>query len=269
MVVSREHEAFASPSAGNRKATRHRAAALSGLVGVLFLVLPLLMTDMAPVPGATTSSPFWAFVFVAVLYFVGAGLLVAVDRPAVWVLGAASQVFVFGASDLYVVGWFGPGDVLVGLSAQLWAAGITVAQVILLRLLYSLVARGLLVTALVPAAATTLAFVPEFFSRPSFGMFIWLGLGMIVSPVAAHMISRRRPVATDLGRALLVGLPQVPLFVALMMFDVWLDIRNGYLLAGSGDVGMAVGLGTMVGLVAGVVLAGLVAVSTWLGASRR
>lgn len=51
MVARREHEAFTSPSAGNRKATRYLAAALSGLVGVLFLVLPSLMTDMEPVLG--------------------------------------------------------------------------------------------------------------------------------------------------------------------------------------------------------------------------
>jgi hypothetical protein len=120
----------------------------------------------------------------------------------------------------------------------------------------------------VPAAATTLAFVPEFFFDPRTGGS-WAALTVVAAPVVAYLMNQRRPVATNLCRALLVGLPQVPLCVALELFDVWLDVRSGYLLAGSGEVAMAVGYGSVFALGFGVVLAALVAAAARFGASHR
>lgn len=133
----------------------------------------------------------------------------------------------------------------------------------------SQVHTSLLVATVLPMVATTLAFVPAFFSDPSTGGLILPGLAMVAAPVAAYLINRRRPAATNLRRALLVGLPQLPLYVALQLIDVWLDVRSGYILADSGEVTMAVGFGAMFALGFGVLLAGLVAASARLGASHR
>lgn len=127
----------------------------------------------------------------------------------------------------------------------------------------------LLVAISVPAAATTLAYVPEFFSDPSTGLGPMGAVIVVAAPMVAYLMNRRRPVATNLSRALLVGLPQVPLLVVLVLFDVWLDVRSGYLLTGSGEVDMAVGFGSVFALGLGVVLAALVAAAARFGASHR
>jgi hypothetical protein len=69
----------------------------------------------------------------------------------------------------------------------------------------------------------------------------------------------------------LAGVPQVVLTVALIRLDTWLDVRSGYLLAGSGEEAMAYGLGTIIGALLGLVLAVLVTAGALLGsrASRR
>lgn len=127
---------------------------------------------------------------------------------------------------------------------------------------------SLLGHALVPAAATTLAFVPGFFSDASTGRLDWAGVALVAAPLVAYVMNRRRPVATSLGRALLVGVPQVPLYVVLVLFDVWLDVRRGYLLADSGELAMALGFGSVFALVSGVVLAALVTAAARFGASH-
>lgn len=126
---------------------------------------------------------------------------------------------------------------------------------------------GLLSAVALPASVTALCFVPGLFSDPSTQGLSWLGAALVAAPGAAYLVNRRRPVVTNLGRAILVGLPHIPLCLALMLLDVWLDVRSGYLLAGSGEVAMAVGVGAVFALGLGIVLAGLVAASSRLGAS--
>lgn len=133
---------------------------------------------------------------------------------------------------------------------------------------------GLMWMALVPAAVTALVFVPEFFrdpqateKSPAFTL-PWLAALLLAGPVAAYLMNRRQPVASEVKLALLVGLPQLPLVVVLVMVDVWLDVRSGYLLAGSGEEAMAYGIGAWLASITGVVLVALVAVSARLGARR-
>jgi uncharacterized membrane protein len=52
----------------------------------------------------------------------------------------------------------------------------------------------------------------------------------------------------------------------MVWLDVWLDVQNGNLLRGSGEEAMSYGLGTLAGLVAGVILVVLVAFTSRLGA---
>jgi hypothetical protein len=105
---------------------------------------------------------------------------------------------------------------------------------------------------LLPAAATTVVYTPMILSRPD----LWDDLPgfigptcfavlILAAPVTAALVNRRWPVATTTTRACLLGLPQLPLAIVLMRLDIWLDVRSGYLLAGSGEVEMALGWGTM------------------------
>jgi hypothetical protein len=104
---------------------------------------------------------------------------------------------------------------------------------------------------------TVAVFVPEFFRDPSqvessWGItLVWLVALLVAAPVTAYLINRRRAVATTVGRAALVGLPQLPLVVLLMVVDVWFDVRSGYLLAGSGEEAMSYGIGSVVASVFG------------------
>ncbi len=127
---------------------------------------------------------------------------------------------------------------------------------------------GLLMAMALPAVATTLAYVPAFFSDPGARGSIWPAVALIAAPAAAYLVNRRRPVATNLRRALLIGLPQVPLSVALAMFDVWLDVRSGYLLADSGEEAMAYGFGSVFALGSGLALAALVAAAARFAVTR-
>ncbi len=134
--------------------------------------------------------------------------------------------------------------------------------------------RDIAFAASTSAVATVLVFAPEFFRDPSATQsapavtLIWLLAVLTAAPVVAHVVARRRP-AVGAGGAVLVGLPQLPLVVALVMLDVWFDVRSGYLLAGSGEEAMSYGIGATVATVVGTVLAGLVALSSWWGAGRE
>ena len=52
-------------------------------------------------------------------------------------------------------------------------------------------------------------------------------------------------------------------------FNTWLEVRSGYLLAGSGEESMAYGFGTSVGGVGGIVTAILVVYGAKFGQGRN
>jgi len=126
-----------SPS-NRRTMTRHLAAALCGIVGVLYLILLFLVADAE---SGASENTYGAYLFLALTYLLGAGLLIAVDRRPLWVVGAAVQIVVIVLFVMFGAGVFGPGqgvfdyDALSGLRMELWAAGITGAEVVLLGLL--------------------------------------------------------------------------------------------------------------------------------------
>lgn len=131
---------------------------------------------------------------------------------------------------------------------------------------------GIVQGGLLPAAVTAVLFVPEFFRDPADAggapglTLVWAGILLLGAPTAAFVMNRRVPVATDLLRSLLIGVPQLPLVVLLMVVDVWLDVQSGYLLAGSGEEAMSYGIGTMVAGVFGLLLTALVVTAARLGA---
>jgi hypothetical protein len=126
---------------------------------------------------------------------------------------------------------------------------------------------------LLPAAATTLSYAPMFLFRPDdvpgFVHLVWFPLLVLAAPVTAALVNRRWPVATTMARAWLLGLPQLPLAVGLMWLDIWLDVRSGYLLAGSGEVQMALGFGTAMAAGVGLLLTVLVVAAGRFGARRH
>lgn len=96
----------------------------------------------------------------------------------------------------------------------------------------------------------------------------WLVLLLCV-PAVAGVTTRRLGVPADDRRALLVGLPQVVAVPSLVRLDVWLEVRSGYLIAGSGEEAMSYGIGSVLGLVVGLVLVLLVSAAARLGSRAR
>ncbi len=81
------------------------------------------------------------------------------------------------------------------------------------------------------------------------------------APAVAAIVTRRARLNANARRSVLIGLPQLVVAVLLTRLDVWFEVRSGYLLAESGEEAMAYGAGTVVGVVAGLVLTALVAVA--------
>ncbi|HEV2074362.1 MAG TPA: hypothetical protein VGR29_12050 [Thermomicrobiales bacterium] len=104
-------------------------------------------------------------------------------------------------------------------------------------------------------------------SGPDRSIFLfWLLVFVVSAPMVAFVVNWHWPAATNTNRAFLVALPQ-PVIVPLMLrFDVWLDLRGGYLLRDSGEEAMAYGIATVGGLLIGLILMILVAVGGQLGA---
>lgn len=127
-------------------------------------------------------------------------------------------------------------------------------------------------TSLVPTAATALVILPLLLRNPStmeaFPGY-WLAALFVTGPLAAFLAFRFFGCRLTFPKALLVGLPQLPLVVLLSTLAVWLDVQRGHLLAGSGSEAMSYGIGTIVSLVAGIVLMILVAAISWIGARTR
>lgn len=92
---------------------------------------------------------------------------------------------------------------------------------------------------------------------------------LVAAPLVAYLAARHHPVARDLPASLLVGLPQLPLLLLLVALAVWLDVRRGRLLAGSGEEAMSYGIGLTVALFVGTVLMLLVALGDRRGAPGR
>lgn len=130
------------PPAGSpldhRRSARHLAAALCCGAGLLYLALSFLVADAEAGAAETT---YGAYLLLSVPYLAGAGLLVTVDRRALWVAGAAVQVVVIVLFVMFGAGLFGPGRgvfdyaALDGLHIEAWATAITGAEVVLLGLL--------------------------------------------------------------------------------------------------------------------------------------
>ena len=126
-------------SPGRRRTTaRYLAAAVSCTVGALYLVLLFLVEDAE---SGASENTYGAYLYLGLTYLLGAGLLIAIDRRVVWVVGAAVQIAVIVLFVLFGAGAVGPGqgvfdyDALRGLHMELWAAGIPGAEVVLLGLL--------------------------------------------------------------------------------------------------------------------------------------
>lgn len=123
--------------------------------------------------------------------------------------------------------------------------------------------RRAAVTPLLLAAVSAVLFVPQLATDPedfpATLNLVWLALLLLAAPVAAFVLTRR---AGRLSTAQLMGvsLSQLAATVALVRLDTWLEVRGGYLLAGSSEAAMSYGIGFVLSLVVGTVLAVLVAV---------
>ena len=138
MMTSVETRLPTPPMSDRRRLTRHLAAALCGIVGVLYLILLFLVADAE---SGASENTYGAYLLLAVPYLIGAALLLTVDRRALWIAGAAVQVAVIVLFVMFGAGAFGPDqgvfdyDALSGLHMELWAAVTTGAEAVLLGLL--------------------------------------------------------------------------------------------------------------------------------------
>jgi hypothetical protein len=104
-------------------------------------------------------------------------------------------------------------------------------------------------------------------SGPERSIFLfWLLLFVVSAPIVAFVVNWHWPVATNANRAFLVALPQPVVVLLMLRFDVWLDLRSGYLLRDSGEEAMAYGIATVGGLLIGLILMILVAGAGQMGA---
>ncbi|GAA5166382.1 hypothetical protein [Ornithinimicrobium tianjinense] len=133
---------------------------------------------------------------------------------------------------------------------------------------------GIVRAALLLVTVTAAVFSVEFFRNPqdSAGApvltVIWVVALATAAPVVAYVLNRRTPLATDSYRTLVLSVPQLPLLVLLAAVDVWLDVRSGYLLEGSGEESMSYGIGLTLATLFGMVVVLLVAVAARTGAGR-
>ena len=130
--------------------------------------------------------------------------------------------------------------------------------------------------ALLPAAATTVVYAPQLLTDsdqmsglpPALGL-LWIALLLLASPAVAWGLGRRGAPLKGSGTVMIVGLTQVVTAIILVRLDTWLEVRSGYLLAGSGEEAMSYGIGTLIGGIAGLVTAILVVYGAKFGLSRK
>ena len=130
--------------------------------------------------------------------------------------------------------------------------------------------------ALLPAAATTVVYSPQLLTDsdqmsglpPALGL-LWIALLLLTAPAVAWGLGRRGIPLKASGTVMLVGLTQVVTALILVRLDTWLEVRSGYLLAGSGEEAMSYGIGTLIGGVGGIVTAILVVYGAKFGLGRK
>lgn len=127
--------------------------------------------------------------------------------------------------------------------------------------------------ALCLAAVTGIVFVPQLATDPNdfpaWLNLVWLALLLSAAPVAAFFLIRRRGCFLGASWSWMISLSQLAVTVALTRLDTWLEVRSGYLLAGSSEVAMSYGMGFVLSLVVGSVLALLVSIATGAGGQRH
>ena len=127
------------------------------------------------------------------------------------------------------------------------------------------IAAAAAVATVAAAAPHLLRTAGDYASDPQALTVAWLVGLALAGPLVAGLLSARRAVVTNAERALVVGSPQLLLAIGLMRLDVWLEVRRGYLMAGSGEEAMAYGIGGVLSVVLGLVLLVLVAVAARVG----
>lgn len=86
-----------------------------------------------------------------------------------------------------------------------------------------------------PAVATLVVMSPLLLGTTGGSLPLTI-LGLVVLPLAApavaYLMQRHHTARRDRTHSLLVGLPQLPLVVALAALAVWLEVRRGAVLPG-------------------------------------
>jgi hypothetical protein len=124
---------------GPARRARIAAAVLSAVVAVAYAVLLFQVNEAEAAPGATDTTTWGGYLYLALLYAVGSALLLS--RAGGWVVavGLVAQVVVLGLFVVFGVGLLGPGvfdyAALADVPVVAWAVFVTTAQVAILGLL--------------------------------------------------------------------------------------------------------------------------------------
>ena len=136
--------------------------------------------------------------------------------------------------------------------------------------------RPLLQLALLPAAATVVAYLPQLLTNsgemsrvPGVLLLGWLAVLLLAAPAVAALLNRSLRLPMEPQRVVAVAATQLAVMIALVRFDVWLEVRSGYLLVDSGEEAMAYGIGGVASTVVGLVLGALVTAAAAVASRGR
>ncbi len=138
-TTGRHRGALQSRSPGTRRTVRYVAAGMSTVIALLYVALMLLVRNAELEPGATDTTTYGGYLFLAVAYAIGAAILFFVDNRTLHLLGVGVQIVVLLLFIVFGIGLLGEGvfqyKAVSHLPIGLWAALITGAQVVLLAML--------------------------------------------------------------------------------------------------------------------------------------
>ena len=92
MMASAETRLPTPPPSGRRTMTRHLAAALCGIVGMLYLILLFLVANAE---SGASENTYGAYLFLAVPYLIGVGLWFPPNRGGLLYAASRSGAAVF------------------------------------------------------------------------------------------------------------------------------------------------------------------------------
>lgn len=136
-TLAQSQRKLATPSLDRQRRLRWLATGLSAVVTVLYAVLFVVVRGLETGPRAAEveDTTYGAYLFLMIAYLLGTIAYAVLDRPAVWLGGAALQVVVIALFFLFGTGALDYQLLVEETPVALWAIVITGLEVVLLGVL--------------------------------------------------------------------------------------------------------------------------------------